>query len=44
MKQYEDLELKINVFWNVILCNLVDVYQRFGGTCCLHLKGRRAMS
>jgi hypothetical protein len=24
------------VFWVVAPCNLVEVYQRFGGTCCLH--------
>jgi hypothetical protein len=25
------------VFWDVTPCSLVEVYQRFGGTCYLHL-------
>jgi hypothetical protein len=28
--------MKIAVFWVVAPCKLVDVYQRFRGTCCLH--------
>jgi hypothetical protein len=28
--------LKTAVFWVAAPCNLVEVYQRFGGTCCLH--------
>jgi hypothetical protein len=27
------------VFWVVAPCSLVEVYQRFGGTCCLHHQG-----
>jgi hypothetical protein len=30
---------KMAVFWVVALCSLVEVYQRFGGPCCLHLQG-----
>jgi hypothetical protein len=29
--------VKIAVFWNVTHCSLVSYYQRFGGTCCLHV-------
>jgi hypothetical protein len=25
-------------FWNVMLCSVVYIYWRFGGTCCLHLQ------
>jgi hypothetical protein len=28
--------VKIAVFWVIVLCSLVEVYQRFGGACCLH--------
>lgn len=28
--------LKITVFWAVESCSVVEVYQRFGGTCYLH--------
>jgi hypothetical protein len=27
------------VFWVVAPCSLVEVYQRFGGPCCLHHQG-----
>jgi hypothetical protein len=27
------------VFWDVIPCQLVDSYQGFGASCCLHLEG-----
>jgi hypothetical protein len=27
------------VFWVVAPCRLVEVYQRFRGTCCLHHRG-----
>jgi hypothetical protein len=33
--------LKITAFLNVTLCNLLDSYQRFGGTFCLDLHGIR---
>jgi hypothetical protein len=28
----------IAVFWDVMSCSLVDIYQCFEGTCCLHLQ------
>jgi hypothetical protein len=28
--------------WDLMECNLVDRYQHFRGTCCLHLQGRKA--
>jgi hypothetical protein len=31
--------LKMAVFWVVAPCSLVEVYQRFRGTCCLHHQG-----
>jgi hypothetical protein len=31
------------VFWVVAPCSLVEVYQRFRGTCCLHHQGYRPM-
>jgi hypothetical protein len=27
---------KMTAFWGVALCNLVEVYRRFRGACCLH--------
>jgi hypothetical protein len=30
---------KISVFWVVAPCSLVEVYQRFKGSCCLHHQG-----
>jgi hypothetical protein len=27
------------VFWVVVPCSLVEVYQRFTGPCCLHHQG-----
>jgi hypothetical protein len=27
------------VFWVVVPCSLVEVYQRFTGLCCLHHQG-----
>jgi hypothetical protein len=32
---------KSSVVWDIILCSLLKVNQRFGGTCHLHLQGRR---
>jgi hypothetical protein len=32
------------VFWVVAPCSLVEVYQRFRGTCCLHHQGDGAPS
>jgi hypothetical protein len=31
--------MKMAVFWVVVPCGLVKVYQRFGGICCLHHQG-----
>jgi hypothetical protein len=28
--------MKMAVFWVVLPCSLVEVYQRFRGPCCLH--------
>jgi hypothetical protein len=33
--------LKRSVFWNITPCSLLKVNRRFGGTCRLHLQGRR---
>jgi hypothetical protein len=30
---------KMAVFWVVVPCGLVEVYQRFRGPCCLHRQG-----
>jgi hypothetical protein len=30
---------KMAVFWVVVPCSLVEVYQRFRGPCCLHHQG-----
>jgi hypothetical protein len=37
-------EVKITVFWNVVPCNLEEIYQSLGGTYCLHLQGERVGS
>jgi hypothetical protein len=39
-----ELFLKMAVFWVVGLCNLVEVYRRFRGACCLHHQGDEAAS
>jgi hypothetical protein len=28
--------MKMNVFWVIMACSLVEVYRRFRGACCLH--------
>jgi hypothetical protein len=33
--------MKSTSFYYVTLCGLVEVYERFGGTNCLHLQSRR---
>jgi hypothetical protein len=33
------VSMKMAVFWVVAPCSLVEVYQRFGGPCCLHHQG-----
>jgi hypothetical protein len=35
--------MKMAVFWVVAPCSLVEVYERFGGTCCLHHQGDALM-
>jgi hypothetical protein len=32
------LNVRIMVFWHMMLSSLVNRYQYFGGTCCLHLQ------
>jgi hypothetical protein len=32
-------KLSVLVFWVVMPSGLIGRYQRFGGTCCLHLQG-----
>jgi hypothetical protein len=34
------VSMKNNIFWNVTLCRLVEVYRRFKVTYCLHLQSR----
>jgi hypothetical protein len=29
----------VSVFWDVVLCSLVDIYRHSGGTYCLHHQG-----
>jgi hypothetical protein len=29
---------KVTIFWYVMPCSPVDMYQRFAGACCLHLQ------
>jgi hypothetical protein len=31
--------MKIDVFWDVEPCSLVEVYRRFRAACCLHHQG-----
>jgi hypothetical protein len=33
--------LKSSIFWDIMPCSPLKIKQRFGGTCCLHLQGRR---
>jgi hypothetical protein len=32
------VRIKIIVSWDVAPCNIVQEYQRYGETCCLHLQ------
>jgi hypothetical protein len=34
----------MTVFWVVAPCSLIEVYQRFRGTCCLHHQGGESIS
>jgi hypothetical protein len=36
---YQLLLFQVKVFWVMTPCNVVAGYQRFGGTCYLHLQG-----
>jgi hypothetical protein len=36
--------MKMAVFWVVAPCSLVEVYQRFRGTCCLHHQGDEVLT
>jgi hypothetical protein len=38
------MTMKSIIFWDVTPLSLVEVYQRYGGTYCLHLQGRRVCS
>jgi hypothetical protein len=33
--------MKLAVFWDVILCGLVESYRRFRRACCIHLQDKR---
>jgi hypothetical protein len=35
-----ELSTAIHVFWNLMACSLVDMYQFLGETCYLHLKDK----
>jgi hypothetical protein len=34
------VNIQVEVFQVVMLCNVVVRYQRFKGSCCLHLQGK----
>jgi hypothetical protein len=34
--------VKITVFWDVMLCCLIDLHQHFRGTCCLKMEAESA--
>jgi len=36
--------IQVKVFWDVILCSMVVVYQHFRGPYCLHLQGEAQTS
>jgi hypothetical protein len=38
---FRAVQIYIEVFWYITPCSLVDGYQRFGGTYCVHLMDRR---
>jgi hypothetical protein len=40
LQLYKPLNIKSDVFWNVMPCYWADTYQRFGRTCCVHLHGK----
>ena len=36
--------IKIQISWNIILCQLTSIYQHFEGAWCLHIQGPRIAS
>jgi hypothetical protein len=34
------VKVKITIVWDVTPCKLVDIYERFGGTCSIYLQSR----
>lgn len=34
------MNTEIKIIWDMIPCGLVNRYQKFKGTCCLHLQDR----
>ena len=38
------MDVKIAKFQDLVSCKEADIYQRFGGTCCLLLQGGRMLS
>jgi hypothetical protein len=41
IRVYTILLMKSSIFWDITSCSPLNVNWRFGGTCCLHLQGRR---
>jgi hypothetical protein len=37
----QPLAVRSSIFWDITLSGRLKVDQHFGGTCCLHLRGRR---
>jgi hypothetical protein len=36
--------MNMAVFWVVVMCSVVEVYQRFRGNCCLHHQGETSVN
>jgi hypothetical protein len=34
--------MEVTVFWDATLCNLIEVYERFGGIWYFHLQGKKS--
>jgi hypothetical protein len=34
-----NIKMKMTVLWVLAPCNLVEIYRRFRGACCLHHQG-----
>jgi len=43
-KVFKTLKVQVEVFWVVTSCSVVAGYQRFRGSCCLHLQGVTVVS